>query len=145
MPSCVAISISELNVAKLSPENYTSEIAETVVRQLDNLTSSQNLTSTNVTSTVDVLESLVTLQEKVLEEGGSLNLSNEFVNSYVETSANLLAKKTGNSWLNLDSDNGAPAFMESMEKFARVIAFSTAAEGNETRCFSSANVGMRQS
>jgi hypothetical protein len=30
--------------------------------------------------------------------------------------------------------------MESMEKFARVIAFSTAAEGNETRCFSSANV-----
>jgi hypothetical protein len=80
MPSCVAISISELNVAKLSPENYTSEIAETVVRQLDNLTSSQNLTSTNVTSTVDVLESLVTLQEKVLEEGGSLNLSNEFVN-----------------------------------------------------------------
>jgi hypothetical protein len=35
--------------------------------------------------------------------------------------------------------------MESMEKFARVIAFSTAAEGNETRCFSSANVGMRQS
>ena len=63
----------------LSPENYTSEVAEAVVNTLESLTSSQNLTSSELNSTVDVLESLVTLQEQVLEGGGNLSLSNEFV------------------------------------------------------------------
>jgi hypothetical protein len=82
-PTCaITSSLSELsNLMKgLSPADYTSDIAESVVKQLDNLTSNENLTSSAVNSTVDILETLVTLQEKVLEEGRSLNLSNKFVN-----------------------------------------------------------------
>jgi hypothetical protein len=87
----------------LSPADYTSDIAESVVKQLDNLTSNENLTSSAVNSTVDILETLVTLQEKVLEEGRSLNLSNKFVNTYVTASGNLLGPQAGNLWLELDS------------------------------------------
>ena len=43
-----------------------------------------------------------------------------------------------------DQDKGAPAFLESMERFGRVIAFSTAPEGTETHNFSSDNVGMSE-
>ena len=64
---------------RLSPENYTSEVAEAIVNKLENLTASQNLTSSALNNTVNVLESLVTLQEKVLEGGGNLSLSDEFV------------------------------------------------------------------
>ena len=64
---------------ELSPENYTLEVAEAVVNKLENLTSSQNLSTSEVNDTVDVLESIVALQEQVLEAGGNLNLSNEFV------------------------------------------------------------------
>ena len=63
----------------LSPDNYTSEIAEAVVTKLENLTASQKLTSSQVDNTANVLESLVTLQEKVLEGGGNLSLSDEYI------------------------------------------------------------------
>ena len=58
---------------------YTPEVAEAVVTKLENLTASQHLTSSQVNGIVNVLESLVTMQEKVLERGGNLSLSNEFI------------------------------------------------------------------
>ena len=63
----------------LTPKHYTSEVAEAIVTKLDNLTSNQTLNSSEVRDTVNVLKSLVTLQENVLEEEKNLSLSNTFV------------------------------------------------------------------
>jgi hypothetical protein len=41
----------------------------------------------------------------------------------------------------LGQNDGAPVYLESMEKFGRVTAYSKAAEDNQTRVFVSDNVG----
>jgi hypothetical protein len=130
-----------MQVSSLQKENYTVEVAEAIITKIENLTATKNLTASEVNDTVNVLESLITLQEKVLEDG-NLSLSDDFIDKYVEVSGNLLSTKTTNSWLALDSNQGAPAFLESMERFARLTAFSKAPEVAQAQNFSSDHVGM---
>ena len=68
-----------IQVTNLSPQNLTSQVAEAVVNKLENFTSSQNLTSSQVTETIDILDTLVKLQEKALENGENVTLSDAFV------------------------------------------------------------------
>lgn len=63
----------------MSPENYSSDIAEAVVHALVTPTASDNLTTSEVNNSVSALGSLVVLQEKMLETGRNLNLSDDFV------------------------------------------------------------------
>jgi hypothetical protein len=91
-----------MQVSSLQKENYTVEVAEAIITKIENLTATKNLTASEVNDTVNVLESLITLQEKVLEDG-NLSLSDDFIDKYVEVSGNLLSTKTTNSWLALDS------------------------------------------
>jgi hypothetical protein len=130
-----------MQVSSLQKENYTVEVAEAIITKIENLTATKNLTASEVNDTVNVLESLITLQEKVLEDG-NLSLSDDFIDKYVEVSGNLLSTKTTNSWLALDSNQGAPAFLESMERFARLTAFSKAPEVAQAQNFSSDHVAL---
>jgi hypothetical protein len=127
-------------VNSLSLKTFTPEIAKIVIIKLENFTSSQNMTSSQVNATIKILNVLVTLQEQVLESGGNLTISDEFVDTYVKVSDNLLNIQAPESWLILNPNDGAPVYLESMEKFGRVTAYSKAAEDNQTRVFVSDNV-----
>jgi hypothetical protein len=89
-------------VNSLSLKTFTPEIAKIVIIKLENFTSSQNMTSSQVNATIKILNVLVTLQEQVLESGGNLTISDEFVDTYVKVSDNLLNIQAPESWLILN-------------------------------------------
>jgi hypothetical protein len=139
-----AKSISELHrivVTKITADNYSPKLAEAVTTKLNNLTSNRTLNSSEVYGTVNVLNSLVTLHEDILEGEENFTLSNEFVKTYLQVSDSLLSTRSANSWLSLDSNEGAPAYLDTMERFCRATAFSRAAEINQSLDIHSDNVG----
>jgi hypothetical protein len=140
-----AKSISELHrivVTKITADNYSPKLAEAVTTKLNNLTSNRTLNSSEVYGTVNVLNSLVTLHEDILEGEENFTLSNEFVKTYLQVSDSLLSTRSANSWLSLDSNEGAPAYLDTMERFCRATAFSRAAEINQSLDIHSDNVAL---
>jgi hypothetical protein len=80
-----------------------------------------------------------------LERGKAVTVSNAFVETFVEVADNLLDTQTKDSWLSLDSNEGAPALLESMEDFGRLVAFSSPTNDTKSLVFSSNNIRTSKS
>jgi hypothetical protein len=161
-----AANVADLSsaVASLSLDKFSSQTAENAISKLENFTSEYNLTSSQVQKVVHILDTLTQLGGQALERGKAVTVSNAFVEvrkhllmmelihaicylfscifiqTFVEVADNLLDTQTKDSWLSLDSNEGAPALLESMEDFGRLVAFSSPTNDTKSLVFSSNNI-----
>lgn len=71
--------MSMLKVGVLTADNFTSETAAGIARNLASLTSGQKLTSDEVEAGNAILDGLVTLQEAALEGGRNFTTSDDYI------------------------------------------------------------------
>jgi hypothetical protein len=143
IPSCIskeindAATVSDLStaVANLSPLNFTSETAETVVTKLQSFTSNPDLTTSQVQEVVRILD---TLSELALEN--ERNVSVLFAKAFLEVAGKLLDSQINSTWLKLPSNEGAPALLASLEKFGRVVAVSIPTNDTQPLILASDNI-----
>ncbi|XP_062510477.1 latrophilin-like protein LAT-2 [Corticium candelabrum] len=145
-PTLVAISntttISELlTVAtNISSDTFSSAIGDSIVSKLSNLVSDQNLTSSDVDDSIKVLTFLVSIQEEILKTKKNFIPTDNYIAGHINASGKLLDTNNQTAWLSLNSNNGAPAFVESMERFGRLISSSMPNDDNKLIKFATDNI-----
>ncbi|XP_062502919.1 adhesion G protein-coupled receptor L2-like [Corticium candelabrum] len=127
----------------LTFKNFTSQLATSFADNLIKLTQGKTLNTSELEASNTILNTLVTLQEDALEEGINVTISDTYVSTFVGASSILLTDLNRKSWLNANQSFGAPLFLETMERFSRLAAFTNNLTIGESKNVTSDNIVLK--
>jgi hypothetical protein len=111
-------------------QNFTTESGIQMLDDLETVTTDNDLTSNEMKDVITTLDALVTGQERT---NGTTNPSEDYVTKFVSMASTLLNTRYTETWLSLNSSDGAPSFLQTMERFSRVTAFTFARSSEENK------------
>jgi hypothetical protein len=107
-------------------DDFTIKLAEEIANATAWQLTNNAVTPEELQDAIYVVENLVSLQEQTLVQGMQFSSLDSYIDVFIQLCSIMLDLQQQKNWLVLDSSEGGPLFLSSLERYGRITAASYA-------------------